>query len=253
MIGNIFHLIFYQPLYNALIFLTAVLPYHDAGVAVIILTFAVQFIIFPFRHKSVVTQRKMREIEPEIKKIKEQFKKDKQEQTKRTMALYKAHGISPFSGFLMLLIQLPIFIALYRLFLTGINLNPGDLYSFNIVPTEIKTQFLGLLDISKNSYILAFLAGITQFFQMQLSMPKIGKSDVKSGSFQDHLSRSLSLQAKYIMPVFIFFIALKFSSGIALYWTAMNVFAIVHEAIVAYKSKKSQSLETDYGNQIGKH
>ena len=253
MISTIFHLIFYQPLYNALIFLMAILPYHDAGVALIILTLAVQFIIFPFRHKSVVTQRKMREIEPEIKKIREQFKNDKQEQAKRTMELYQSHGISPFSGFLMLLIQLPVFIALYRLFFTGMRLNPGDLYSFNIVPTEIKTQFLGLIDISKNSYILAFFAGITQFFQIHLSMPKIEKPDAKSNSFQDHLSRSISLQAKYIMPIFIFFIALKFSSGIALYWTTMNIFAIVHEAIVAYKSKKPQNLETEHGNKIRKY
>jgi YidC/Oxa1 family membrane protein insertase len=253
MIGSIFHLIFYQPLYNAFIFLTAIIPYHDAGIAVIILTFLVQFIIFPFRHKSVVTQRRMKEIEPEVRKVKEQFKKDKQEQTRQIMALYKAHGVSPFSGILMLLVQLPVFFALYRLFLKGVNLNPSDLYSFNIVPEVIKAQFLGVIDISKSNYILAILAAVTQFFQMKLSMPKIEKSDAKSDSFQDRLSRSMSLQAKYIMPAFIFFIALKFSSAIALYWTAMNVFAIVHEAIVAYKAKKSRNLDTIHGFPIGKH
>jgi YidC/Oxa1 family membrane protein insertase len=253
MIGSIFHLIFYQPLYNAFIFLTAVIPYHDAGIAVIILTFLVQFIIFPFRHKSVVTQRKMKEIEPEVRKVKEQFKKDKQEQTRQIMALYKAHGISPFSGILMLLVQLPVFFALYKLFSKGVILNPGDLYSFNIIPEAIKVQFLGFIDISKNNYILAILAAVTQFFQMQLSMPKIEKSGAKSDSFQDRLSRSMSLQAKYIMPAFIFFIALKFSSAIALYWTAMNVFAIVHEAIVAYKAKKSRNLDTSHEFPIGKH
>lgn len=240
MIGSVFHLIFYQPLYNAFVFLVGIVPYHDAGIAVIILTFVVQFIIFPFRHKSVITQRKMKEIEPEIRKIKDQFKKDKQEQTKRTMALYKAHGISPFSGFLMLLLQLPVFIALYRLFLSGIGFNSVDLYSFVSLPEVIQIKFLGLIDISKSNYFLAIMAGLTQFFQMQLSMPKVAKPDAKSSSFQDHLSRSMSLQAKYIMPVFIFFICLKFSSAIALYWTAMNVFAIVHEAIVAYRAKKIQ-------------
>ncbi len=237
MIGNLFHIIFYQPLYNAFVFLVGVLPFHDAGIAVIVLTLVVRTILFPLSHRSIITQRRMRELEPDLKKIKEEFKKDSQEQTKRTMALYKAHGISPFSGFWMLIIQLPILIALYKLFSSGINFDAGNLYSFISMPSVIKTQFLGLIDIYKSNYILAALAGLTQFIQMQLAMPKIKKS-AAGDSFQDNLGRSMSVQAKYIMPVFIFFIALRFSSGIALYWTAMNVFAIVHEAIVANRAKK---------------
>ncbi len=240
MIGSIFHLIFYQPLYNALVFLVGIIPYHDVGIAVIILTLITRTIVFPFSHRAILTQRKMRAIEPEMKQIKEKFKKDKQEQTKQTMALYKTHGISPFSGFLMLLIQLPILIALYKLFSSGIQFNSGELYSFVSLPTEIRTVFLGLVDIFKSNYILAALAGITQFFQMYLAIPKIAKPDANSNSFSDQLSRSMAIQSRYIMPIFIFFIALKFSSGIALYWTAMNVFAIVHEAIVAYRAKKAQ-------------
>ncbi len=240
MIGYFFHIIFYKPLYNALVFLVGAIPFHDAGVAVVILTLIVQFIIFPFRHKSVITQRKMREIEPEIKKIKEQFKKNPQEQTKQTMALYRTHGISPFSGFLMLLIQLPIFIALYKLFSAGIKFDSVDLYSFITLSDIINTKIFGLVDIFRSNYVLAFLAGATQFFQMQLALPKIKKPDAGSGSFQESLSRSMSVQAKYIMPIFIFFIALRFSAGLALYWTTMNVFAIVHEAIVAYRARKIQ-------------
>jgi len=238
MIGYIFHLIFYQPLYNALVFLVGIIPYHDVGIAVIILTLITRVIIFPLSHRAIITQRKMRAIEPEMKQIKEKFKKDKQEQTKQTMALYKAHGISLFSGFLMLLIQLPILIALYKLFSSGIQFSDGDLYSFVSLPTEIQTVFLGLIDIFKSNYILAALAGITQFFQMYLAGPKIAKAGANSNSFSEQLSRSMAIQSRYIMPVFIFFIALRFSSGIALYWTAMNVFAIVHEAIVAYRAKK---------------
>jgi len=239
MIGSIFHLIFYQPLYNALVFLVGIIPSHDVGIAVIILTIITRAIIFPLSHRAILTQRKMRNVEPEMKQIKEKFKKDKQEQTKQTMALYKAHGISPFSGFLMLLIQLPILIALYKLFSSGIKFSGGDLYSFISLPAEIQTVFLGLVDIFKSNYILAALAGITQFFQMYIAMPKIAKPDTSSNSFQDQLSRSMAVQSRYIMPIFIFFIALRFSSGIALYWTAMNVFAIVHEAIVAYRAKKN--------------
>ncbi len=248
MIGNIFHLVFYQPLYNALVFLIRIFPFHDAGVAVVFLTLIVQVIIFPLRHKSVVAQRKMKEIEPEVKKIKEQFKKDNQEQTRRVMALYRAHGVSPFSGIFMLLIQLPIFFALYKLFSSGLGFNPADLYSFNVMPDFIKTQFLGLIDISKSNYVLAFLAGLSQFFQMRFSIPKIKKTTSSSSSFQEQLGRSMSVQMRYVMPIFIFFIALKFSSAIALYWTSMNVFAIVHEAVVARKAKRLEYGIADRNN-----
>lgn len=241
MIGNIFHIIFYQPLYNALVFLVGVVPWHDVGIAVILLTLAVRAILFPLSHRSIITQRKMREIEPEVKKTKEQFKKDRQEQTKRVMALYKAHGISPSSGFLMLLIQLPILIALYKLFSSGIGFKSADLYSFVKMPEIIRMEFFGLIEVSKSNMFLAALAGLTQFLQMQLSVPKIKDLGPGPVSFQDQLARTMNIQARYIMPGVIFFIALKFSSGIALYWTAMNIFAIVHEAIVAYRAKKIQN------------
>lgn len=238
MITTIFNLIFYKPLYNALVFLVGIVPNHDAGVAVIILTLIVQFILLPWRHRSVITQRKMKEIDPEVRKIKEQFKNKKEEQTKQIMALYKSHGISPFSGFLMLLLQLPIFIALYKLFSAGIGFETTPLYGFVQMPEIIQMKFLGLLDISKTSYVLAFIAGLTQFLQMHLSLPKVPKSEGPPKTFGEQLSRSFSFQARFIMPAFIFFIALKFSSGMALYWTAMNVFAILHEALVAYKARR---------------
>ncbi len=248
MISSVFHVIFYQPLYNALVFIVGVLPWHDVGIAVILLTFVVRGILFPLSHRSIITQRKMREIEPEIKKTKEQFKKDKQEQTKQVMALYKAHGISPSSGFFMLLIQLPILIALYMVFSKGIGFDSADLYSFVKMPEIIRMKFLGLVEISKSNMFLAALAGLTQFLQMKLSVPKIKDSGGGAVSFQDQLARTMNIQARYIMPGVIFFIALKFSSGIALYWTDMNIFAIVHEAIVAHQAKKIQNHDRGIGN-----
>jgi membrane protein insertase Oxa1/YidC/SpoIIIJ len=77
---------------------------------------------------------------------------------------------------------------------------------------------------------------------MKLAMPPISKSNTKTDSFKDNLARSMNIQMRYVMPFFIFFIALKFSSALALYWTTMNVFAIVHEAIVR---KRAQNF---YGN-----
>jgi len=81
------------------------------------------------------------------------------------------------------------------------------------------------------------LAALTQFYQMKLAIPPIKKQD-RGNTFKDSLARSMNVQMRYVMPFFIFFIGLKLSSGIALYWTTMNIFAIVHEAIVRRKAEK---------------
>jgi len=237
MVGEIYNIAFYQPLYNGFAFLINIMPFHSVGAAIIVLTFTVRFVLFPFSHKSIVTQRKMKQVEPELSKIKEKFKKNKEEQARQTMALYRAHGISPFSGFLFLFLQFPVFIALFMILKNNIVFDPDMLYSFVKIPEGANTIFLGLVDISKSNYFISFLAGISQFVQIKLSMPKIQKKAQKDTSFKGQLQKSMSVQMKYIMPVFIFFIAQKFSSGMALYWTTSNVFAILHEIVVAKKSK----------------
>ncbi len=249
MIGKIFHFIFYQPLYNALVFLVGIVPFNDIGIAIIVLTAIVWLILFPFTHRSAIARRKMKEIEPEIRKIKEKFKDNSQEQAKRTMALYRQHGVSPFSGFFMILIQFPVLFAIYRLFSGGLKFNSANLYFFVSLPLFFRIEFLGLIDLSQKSYVLAGLAAITQFFQIRLSLPDIKKTD--GNSMGSSFARSMNIQFRYIMPVFIFFIALKFSSALALYWTAMNVFAILHEAIVAHKAKKAS--EKTNGTAIRNH
>lgn len=237
-ITEIFNKIFYEPLLNGLVLLVNFLPFHDVGVAVILLTIIVRFIVFPFSHRSIITQTKMRRLEPEIKKIKNKFKKDTQEQSKKTMELYKKHGINPFSGCLTLILQLPIIFALYKVFMAGMNFNPESLYSFVNIPEIVQIKLFGLIDMSQRSYVLAFLAGFSQFFQMKLALPPIKKDKTKVGSFKDNLAKSMNMQMRYIMPIVIVFIGLKFSSAIALYWTTMNVFAIIHETVVRRKAKK---------------
>jgi len=235
--SNIYNLVFFEPLLNGLVLLVKNLPYHDMGLAIIILTIAVRFIILPFTHKATVTQVKMKKLEPELKEIKEKHKNNSQEQAKKTMELYKQHGINPISGVLTLIIQIPIIFALYKVFLGGTNFNPIHLYSFVVAPDFVNIDFLGFFDISQKSYTFPFLAALTQFFQMKLSIPPIKKQDM-GNTFKDNLAKSMNVQMRYIMPAFIFFIGLSLSSGIALYWTTMNIFAIVHETIVRRKAEK---------------
>lgn len=233
---NIFNIIFYEPLLNGLVFLIGFLPFNDVGIAIVVLTIIVRFIIFPFSHKSVKTQAKMKVLEPDIKKIKKDFKDNPQEQAKKTMELYKEHGINPLSGCLTAILQIPIIIALYRVFLAGFDFSADNLYSFVTVPEFFQIKFLGIIDMAQKNYFLAFLAGLSQFFQMKLALPPPKKGG--DGSFKDNFAKSMNMQARYIMPIFIFFIGIKFSSAIALYWTTMNVFAIIHEIFVRRTVKK---------------
>ena len=229
--------ILFRPLFNALVFLTGIVPFEDLGVAVIILTIIVRFVIFPFTHKSIKTQAKMREVEPELRKIRAETNGKQEEQTRRTMELYKRHGVSPFSGCLLLLIQLPILIALYQLFVKDIVVNSNLLYSFVPFPEQIRYMFLDLVDMTKSSIVLAVIAAMSQFFQMRLAMPpKLVEQKIEGGKvasdFSSMLSHQFSHQAIYIFPIIILVISLRFPSAVALYWTTSNVFASVHEWMV---------------------
>ncbi len=232
----LFNEIFYRPLLNALAFLTDVLPSNDLGLAVIILTIAVRLAIFPLTHRSIKTQNKMKEIEPEIKKIKNDFK-DREEQARRTMELYKAHGINPFSGFLLLFFQLPILIALYLVFRASVQIDPSYLYGFISVPSHTNSLFLGLVDLGQGSVVLAALAALSQFAQIKLAqIPQAAQKQAHTKDAPD-FGKMLGWQMTYFMPIFIFFIATRFPSAVALYWTTLNLFAIVHEWAVRRKAK----------------
>lgn len=236
--------IFYRPLFNGLVFLINVIPGNDVGLAVILLTLITRIIIFPLTQHSIKTQFKIQKIEPDIKKAREN-NTDKHKQTQEILNIYKKNKISPYSGFLSVLMQLPILIALYQVFWKGLS-QDHNLYSFFKIPQNPNFLFLGFFNMTQKSLFLAVLTGLSQFFQMYFSNPSPKNAQngplrsrdseaSKTNSFEDALKRSLSFQMKYIMPVFIFFIALKFPAAVSLYWTTMNIFAIVQENIIRKK------------------
>jgi YidC/Oxa1 family membrane protein insertase len=236
-----YHTFFYDPLYNALIIIFNVFPWADAGIAVVILTVLVRLLMFPLSRKAVHTQVKMAEVGPAVAEIKEKYKDKPEEQARRTLALYKEKGVNPFSGILVIIIQLPIIIALYQIFLkTGFpEVDTTFLYSFITAPEFVSTTFLGFMDITLRSAPLAFLAAVTTFFQFQLAM----KSQVapKGKTFADNLARSMQTQMKYFFPFIVFFISYKISGVIALYWFTTNLFTIGQEIIVRRKILNTKS------------
>jgi len=232
MISHIWNALLYQPLLNALAFLVSVIPGGDVGVAVVLLTILVKVVLFPLSQRSIESQAQMNILTPELNKIKLSGA-SKEEQAKLTFDLYKKHKTNPFSGCLLVLIQIPIIFALYYVFYKGIHFD-GVLYSFVHIPAHINMIFLGIVDISKKSLILAILAGISQSLQAHY-MPKPATSPSGAASFQESFGKSMNMQMKYVFPFIVAFIAYSISGAVALYWITSNLFMVGQQIYIKKK------------------
>lgn len=226
-----FNTIFYQPLYNALVFLASVIPGHDIGLAIIALTIIVKLILLPSYHKMLITQKKIKLIEPEIKEINNKYKDNPAERARLTMEIYRREKINPFSQFIILFVQIPIVLALFWVFQSDFNFDPKLLYSFVHAPEWVSALFLGLIDITSKSLPLAVVVGLTQFLQSYYALPATGprKGDA---SFAEDFGRSLNMQMKYVMPIIIVLIASNLPVALSIYWITSNIFSIGQELFV---------------------
>lgn len=228
MIKEFWNLIFYNPLHNTLAALIHIIPWGDVGLAVIVLTLLVKIILYPLSKKALKSQIALKKLEPELARIKEEYKDNKEEQAKQTFALYKTANVNPFSGCLVVLIQFPIIIALYYVFLKGIAFSPDSLYSFISVPDVVSMKFLGLIDITqKKNIIIAIITALSQFAQARFSMAQT--TPTEGNDFKAELARSMSVQMKYVLPVFIGFISYTMPVAVSLYWITSNIFTLAQE------------------------
>lgn len=226
-------------------FFVSVVPGGDVGVAVVLLTVLVKIILFPLSQHQIRNQAAMNILAPELEKIKKSGA-SKEEQARQTFELYKKHKTNPFSGCLAIVPTLLVIIALYSVFIKGVNFDGGLLYSFVPAPKHINMLFLGLIDLSKASLILAILAGLSQYFQAHF-MPKLPTSTTNpagsAGSLQASFGKSMNMQMKYILPFIIAFIAYKYSGVVALYLITSNIFTIGQQLYVNRTEKKVLMVE----------
>lgn len=226
-----FHTFIFQPLYNALVMLTAFIPGHNLGLAIIILTLVVRFIFLPLQKQALNTQRKLKELEPRLAKIKIETKGDKQQESLRIMQLYKEQHINPFAGIALMIPQIIVLIALFWVFREGATIRVDELYSFVTTPQTIGTILLGI-DLSIRSYLFAVLIALTQHLHMRLTLTTPTAPKKEGSSFTEDLNRSMYYQMKYIMPAFIAFISLSFPAAVSLYWLTGNLFSIGYEGFI---------------------
>lgn len=229
-----FHTYLYVPIYNLLIVLISVVPGADIGVAIILATLIVKIVLLPLSLSAARTQKAMKAIEPELKAIRENYKKDKEKQAREMFALYKKYGIKPFSSFLSILIQLPVVIGLYWVFSTESlpRVDAALLYPFVHEPlVAASTLFLGIINITGHSILLALIAGVTQLIQAWYAIPVPPASAEVGGSVGEDFARAMTLQARFVLPLIIGFVAYS-SGGIALYFITSNIVALAQEYMV---------------------
>ncbi len=228
MIGEIFNQFLYQPLFNILIFFYNVIPGHDLGVAVILVTLLIRVILFPLSKKGIKSRKALEELQPKMKEIQKKYK-DKEERARQMMAFYKENKVNPASGCLPILVQLPIFIALYWVLrnISEMIINNSQIqgvYQFIVNPETINPMFLGLIDLAMPSLFLAILAGVFQFIQSKIMFKDSSKAR-KDGQ-KANIQQTMGRQMTYFMPLIIVFISLKLPAGLPLYWAASTLFGI---------------------------
>ncbi len=228
--STLFTEVLYRPFFNAVIFLYNILPGHDFGLAIIVLTVAIRIMLSPLTVKTIKSQKALSSVNSQVKEIKEKFKHDKAAQSAEIMKLYKDNNINPLAGCLPLIIQLPILIGLYRAFIAGFKPESlSMLYSFVSNPGHIEKISLGFIDITAKNHILAILSGISQFFQL-----KTNSANASVGDPNDQ-AQALNKQMLYFFPVMIIIIGWNLPAGLVIYWLTTTAFSILEQMYIKRK------------------
>ncbi len=205
---NAFHFILINPLVVTLVFLYNYIAFQDLGIAIILLTLLVRFILYPLFYKSLKQQAALKVIQPHIRRIQHEHKDNREAQGKALMALYKEHQVNPFSSFGLIIIQLPILIALYQVFL-----NP---------PAGLNQSFLSLINLNERSMIIVGIAAIAQYILGRLSMGKGG----------DDAAAQMMKNMVVIGPLLTIFVLYSLPSAVGLYWVTTTLFSIAQQIYI---------------------
>lgn len=200
--GALFNTAIYAPILSVLKFLYLNVSFGDLGVAIFALTVIVRLVLLPLFYKGAKDQTILQRLQPHIRKIQLDHKDDKEKQAKAMMDLYKTNRVNPFSGFLLLLIQLPIFIALFEIFTTGIKSN------IFVNPT------LFGLSLSAPSYLMAVIAALLQYFQGKMSMP--------AGKSMEATQKVMVV----VGPLVTVLVLGNLPAALSWYWTVSNLFSL---------------------------
>lgn len=284
---NIFELIVVQPIFNLLILLYSIIPGADFGIALIIFTILIRFALWPLVKRQLHQVIAMRKIQPELSAIKKKSKGNKQLEASQMMELYKKHGVNPFRSIGILLIQLPIFIALYQViqiftlsrdqvgrftydFLEGI----APIKSLIENPASFNEKLFGVVDLTAHAIggptggfnifliFLAIIAAITQYIMSKQTAPAdTGKrlrdimSEAAEGKQADQSEMNAVVMNKMLkfLPFIMLLIMLNLPGALALYYVVSNIVAVIQQHILLKKDvEEMQAMAEEPVKQTGK-
>jgi len=259
-IGSLFHNLLYVPIINLLVLLYHALSFvhvpYALGFAIIILTIIIRLILYPLMNSQLKASKKMQELNPHLKNLKEKHKNDAKMLQQETMRLYKEHGVNPAAGCLPVIIQLPLIWALYAALqlivkpgmvtLKTINamlysesfklLKPWDANFFGLPLAQTPSHLL--TTIGPAILLVPILTGLFQFIQSKMmfsTMPKPEEKKLaKANAGQekkkdDDFATAFQSQSMYIFPLMIGFFSYGFPIGLSLYWNTFTIFGIIQQ------------------------
>lgn len=225
-----FQAIFYQPIFNLFVGLYNIIP--DVGIVILVITLIIKAILWPLTGKGIAAQKSLQELQPKLEEAKKQYKDNPQQLAQETLKIYKEHKINPFGSCLPILIQIPVFLALFWVLQKGLGGDiSGQLYAFVPRPDSINPISLGLFDLAKPSIVLALLAGAAQWYQAKTMITRRPKP-VTEGSKDEDMMALMNKQMLYVLPVMTALIGMTLPAGVSLYWFFSTVITALQQQML---------------------
>ena len=190
------------------------------GWTIVILTILIKLVLYPLSYKGMVSMQKLKDLAPKMKEIQAKYKDDKQKQSMHMMELYKKHGANPMGGCLPLILQIPVFFAIYRVLLNAIELKGA--------PWMFWVHDLAEMD---PYFVLPVLMGVTMFLQQKIT-PNTMQDEMQKKIFQ-------------LLPIVFTFFFLWFPAGLTLYWFVNNLFTIAQQYTINRIFEKKRVANTN--------
>lgn len=265
---NIFDVLIVQPIFNLLIGLYSLIPGGDFGIALIIFTVIVRFALWPLVKRQLHQVTAMRKLQPELAKIKKNSKGNRQLESMQMMELYKKHGVNPFRSIGILLIQLPIFIALYQVIqIFTLHRDQVAKYTYDFLeniapikeliahPEHFNEKLLGVVDLTSHAFannsvniflvLLAIIAAGTQYIMSKQTMPQAQSkkrlrdimAEASEGKKTDQAEMNAVVTGKMIkfLPFLMLLIMLNLPGALALYYAVSNIVAVFQQHYILKK------------------
>ena len=262
---NIFDIIIVQPIFNLLITIYALLPGGDFGLALIIFTIIVRLAMWPLVKKQLHQVKAMRKLQPELAKIKKETKGNRQLESMRMLELYKKHGVNPFRSIGILVVQIPIFLALYSVIqIFTLHRDQVAQYTYGFLevlqpikelinnPDQFNETLFGIINLTQSAvnssgfnqvflFLLAIIAASTQWIMSKQTMPQQSKKSLRSilkeassgkQADQSEINSAVMGKMMIVLPFFMFFIMISLPGALALYYAVSNIVAVIQQHII---------------------